>query len=237
MDCITVFHGSEKIIEKPLFGGGKRNNDYGRGFYCTESEDLAKEWACGRNHDGFVNRYELNREGLTILNLNSPEYNILNWLELLTENRTYWQRSSIAEDGKNYLRDHFRIDKTILTSADIIIGYRADDSYFSFAQDFVAGAISLRTLSMAMHLGKLGEQVVLKSRKAFDQIRFKDAEPVEARIWFARKADRDLEARRAYRESRRDNSIVSMSAGTRAEELYMIDIIRERMTNDDPRLR
>lgn len=42
--------------------------------------------------------------------------------------------------------------------------------YFSFAQDFVAGVISLEKLSEAMRLGKLGEQIVLKSPKAFDQI-------------------------------------------------------------------
>lgn len=40
---ITIYHGSEKIIENPIFGGGKRNNDFGFGFYCTESEELAKE--------------------------------------------------------------------------------------------------------------------------------------------------------------------------------------------------
>ena len=39
---ITIYHGSEKIIENPIFGGGKRNNDFGFGFYCTESEELAK---------------------------------------------------------------------------------------------------------------------------------------------------------------------------------------------------
>ena len=32
----TIYHGSDKIIEKPLFGHGKTYNDYGLGFYCTE---------------------------------------------------------------------------------------------------------------------------------------------------------------------------------------------------------
>lgn len=35
---ITLFHGSEKVIEAPSFGEGKRNNDFGLGFYCTETE-------------------------------------------------------------------------------------------------------------------------------------------------------------------------------------------------------
>ena len=42
---ITIYHGSEQIINEPTFGKGKTNNDFGIGFYCTENEDLAKEWA------------------------------------------------------------------------------------------------------------------------------------------------------------------------------------------------
>ena len=35
---ITLYHGSEKIVEAPAFGEGKRSNDFGLGFYCTENE-------------------------------------------------------------------------------------------------------------------------------------------------------------------------------------------------------
>ncbi|MBQ2640754.1 MAG: DUF3990 domain-containing protein, partial [Lachnospiraceae bacterium] len=31
-----IYHGSVKIIEKPQYGAGRRDNDYGLGFYCTE---------------------------------------------------------------------------------------------------------------------------------------------------------------------------------------------------------
>ena len=40
---ITLYHGSEQLVETPAFGFGKKNNDFGLGFYCTESEELAKE--------------------------------------------------------------------------------------------------------------------------------------------------------------------------------------------------
>lgn len=49
---------------------------------------------------------------------------------------------------------------------DLIVGYRADDSYFSFANAFLNNTLSLEQLRKAMFLGKLGEQVVLKSEKA-----------------------------------------------------------------------
>ena len=44
-----LYHGSCDKIEKPIFGYGKTYNDYGLGFYCTDSLDMAKEW--GVSHD------------------------------------------------------------------------------------------------------------------------------------------------------------------------------------------
>ena len=68
-----------------------------------------------------------------------------------------------------YLLSFFLPD---ISKYDFLIGYRADDSYFSFAQDFVAGAISYRQLGEAMRLGKLGEQIVLMSKRAFERIKY-----------------------------------------------------------------
>ena len=67
---ITIYHGSEKNVEQPIFGEGKKNNDFGLGFYCTASEELAKEWAVSSLRDGFSNRYTLDTEYLNILNFN-----------------------------------------------------------------------------------------------------------------------------------------------------------------------
>ena len=223
---MIVFHGSEHIVEKPVFRGGKKSNDYGYGFYTTESLDLAKEWACAKDTDGYANRYELDMAGLSVLNLNSPEYSILNWLAVLTHYRSYWQNGSIAEEAKKYLQEHFFIDPE---EYDIIIGYRADDSYFSFAQDFVAGTISLQKLSEAMRLGKLGEQIVLKSERAYTQIHFQGADFAEAQRWYDKKYVRDREARRAYRRSKSTSDGIA--------DLYMLDIMREGITNGDSRLR
>ena len=223
---MLIYHGSDHIIESPLYNGSKRTNDYGYGFYTTESMDLAKEWACGDGRDGLANVYELNLEGLRILNLNSPEYSILNWLAVLARYRSYWQNGSISEEAKEYLQRHFFVDPT---PYDVVIGYRADDSYFSFAQDFVAGTISLRKLSEAMRLGKLGEQIVLKSEASFSRIRFIGAEPADAETNYEKKMVRDREARRAYRKTRQSSDGIN--------ELYMLDIMREGMTYGDPCLR
>ena len=223
---MLVYHGSDHIINVPVFNGSKRTNDYGYGFYTTENIELAKEWACSDNHDGFANCYEVTLENLSILNLNNPQYNILNWLAILAKYRTYWQNGSVAEEAKDYLQQNFFIDPA---EYDVIIGYRADDSYFTFAQDFVSGTISLTKLSEAMHLGKLGEQIVFKSQKSFSQIRFINAEPASATDYYEKKTIRDREARRAYRNTKKSSDSIN--------ELFMIDIMREGIKNGDPRLR
>ena len=75
----------------------------------------------------------------------------------------------------------------------------ADDSYFTFAQDFVANVISLRQLSEAMRLGKLGEQIVLKSQEAFTTVTFEGYEIADAKEYYEKKTSRDREARMQYR--------------------------------------
>ena len=42
---MPLYHGSSFIIERPEFGKGNPFNDYGLGFYCTETLELAKEWS------------------------------------------------------------------------------------------------------------------------------------------------------------------------------------------------
>lgn len=223
---MILYHGSEKIIEKPIWGKGNLRNDYGRGFYCTQEEELAKEWACSNNQDGFANKYEFDMEGLNVLYLNSHKYTLLNWLAILTKNRTYWENSTVSAMAKKYIADNFMVD---LSKYDVVIGYRADDSYFSFAQDFVSGTISYRQLGEAMRLGKLGEQIVLISQEAFRRIQYVSSSFAEAEIYYKKKIERDRAARKAYRKTRNEDIT--------PDELLIVDIIRGEMKNDDPRLR
>ena len=223
---MKILHGSNHIIETPDIAVGNPYNDYGRGFYCTESEELAKEWACSNNKNGFANKYELDTENLDILYLNSDNYNILNWLAILTKNRTYWENSTISEAAKKYIAENFMVNTE---GYDVIIGYRADDSYFSFARDFVSGTISYSQLSEAMKLGELGEQVVLISKKAFENIKFIANSPADVQVYYTRKKERDRLARKKYRETKSMENL--------KDELFMIDIIREGMKQNDPRLR
>ncbi len=114
-------------------------------------------------------------------------------------------------------------------SYDVIIGYRADDSYFSFANAFLNGTISLEQLKKAMYLGKLGEQTVLKTQKAFAQLQYIEHIVAEQEIYYPKKIMRDKAARTASQAER---------GKTRAADaVYMLDILREEWKQDDPRLR
>ena len=220
---ITLFHGSEKVIEAPSFGEGKRNNDFGLGFYCTETENLAKEWAVSSLRDGFCNRYTLDTEYMKILNLNSPDYTILNWIAVLVEHRLFSIKTPIARRAKKYLIDNFGIN---VNAFDIVTGYRADDSYFDYAESFLNNAISVEQLAAAMKLGKLGEQIVLKSQFAFSRIRFEGFDVAEKEEFYVLRKARDDEANQLYLELLEEES----------DGLYIQDIIRGGITNDDSRI-
>lgn len=224
MKTLTLYHGSTDIIESPVFGKGKTYNDYGQGFYCTENMELAREWACLEGIDGYVNRYTINLDHISVLNLRDPEYSILHWLTILTENRKLRISTPAMRRGVEWLQNHFHID-TI--SYDAIIGYRADDSYFSFARAFLTNQISLAQLSYAMKLGKLGEQFVLMSRKAFDTVRFEGYEAVDSSVYYVKRKARDEEARFSY-----------LKVLEEADEngIYMRDITRGEVKPDDLRL-
>lgn len=221
-----IYHGSQNIIETPQYGAGKLHNDYGLGFYCTESIDLAKEWSVDYKRDGYVNHYSLDDARLNTLYLNSKEYCIMHWLAILLENRKFDVNTALAKAAKEYILSNFLLDTS---DYDLIIGYRADDSCFSFADDFIKGVISYRQLNNAMRLGNLGEQIVLKSQKAFEKIFFLESEYVSAKEWYARKAARDAEARDEYFHAERSNY--------QKGDLYITQILNEEMKSDDPRLR
>lgn len=225
MDKYILYHGSSVIIEKPEFGKGKPYNDYGLGFYCTEHLELAKEWACSENADGYANKYEMDVRGLSILNLSSKDYTILNWLAILMQNRKGYLSTPLAVRGRDYISENFLPD---YQSYDVIVGYRADDSYFSFARAFMLNEISVKQLGAAMRLGKLGEQFVLKSQKAFERIKFIDYTAADNSIYYFKRKKRDDEARAAYRKELEKDDI---------NGFYLRDIIRESIKNDDPRIR
>lgn len=226
MNIISIYHGSENVIEKPIYGYGKTYNDYGVGFYCTESMDMAKEWGVSYERDGYVNCYKMDLEDLKILDLNDDKYCILHWLTLLLKHREFSIQTVLAHEAKEYLLNNFWVE---CDRYDIVKGYRADDSYFSFAQDFINGTISYRQLNNAMHLGKLGQQIVLKSERAFERIEYTGYEIANHNEWYAKKMIRDKKARSDYFDVEKNKR--------RKDDMYVHQILDEEMKGNDIRLR
>lgn len=166
MGKILLFHGSPNKKIKPTFGYGIDKHDYGKGFYLTENIELAKEWAVCRPNDenGWVHKYELDIEGLKILDF--QEENVLCWLAELMKHRD-------ATDSKRYRMlaskfiDKFGIDTS---GYDVIKGWRADASYFYIAKEFVRDNIDIDILEELLSLGGLGIQYCIKTELAYSKL-------------------------------------------------------------------
>ena len=152
---------------------------------------------------------------------------MLNWLALLLKNRRFEVREAAPLAIREYILSEFLPD---LSGYDIIVGYRADDSYFSLASAFLKGSISLEELGEALRLGKLGEQYFLQSRRAFEALIFISFQRVDEGIYYSRRMKRDARAREAFRQ---------MNAKDKdwTEGVFALDIVRGKWKNDDERLR
>lgn len=220
---LLLYHGSNNVVKKPCLDKGKKNNDYGQGFYCAEDIELAKEWAIDKNRDGYVNKYLLDVSELKILNL-SNKANVLNWITILLKNRVFELKSDISNIGKKYLIENFSLS---LDDYDVVIGYRADDSYFSFAESFLNNTISVERLKEALKLGDLGEQIVLITEKAFNSIKFIGYEVALSSIYFLLRENRNHKARSQILQNKKGINIEN--------SLYLSDIMKGDFRND-PRI-
>ena len=163
---VILYHGTSDKIVTPVFGGGNDKHDYGRGFYLTESIDLAKEWAvCRPNEEnGWVHQYELECKSLKVLDF--QEKGVLAWLAELMKHRD-------ASDSKRYrvlaakFIEKYGIDTT---EYDVVKGWRANASYFYIAKEFVRDNIDLEILEELLSLGGLGIQYCIKTQQAYSKL-------------------------------------------------------------------
>lgn len=162
---ITVYHGSDHVLQNPKYLGGKADNDYGNGFYTTEYEDRAQSWAAlnGNPEKSIVNVYNLDLEQLNVMDLG--EYGVLAWIAEVVANRGMNQEA--ASIVGNRLVELYRVDTSV---ADVIKGYRADDSYTQVIEAFLLNQINIAEVERLFYKGSLGNQIFLKSEKAFQNI-------------------------------------------------------------------
>ena len=213
-----IYHGSDKIIEKPILGEGNIHNDYGLGFYCCSSKELADEWASKKDGlKGIVNKYSIRDDDLKILDLTKPPFdNVLQWVAILIHFRKLPGELTLRYPRElKYLEDHYYVD---VNQYDIVIGYRADDNYFQFPQALIRSSITIDTLKEIFQLGQLGKQYVLISEKAFSRLKF--VESFEAKMSPKDYMNRKKEANEIYQSLLEKDRY---SSGTR-----LIDLVRDK---------
>lgn len=167
MDKIILYHGSPNKVVNPEYCLGDDRHDYGKGFYLTESIDLAKEWAVCRPNEtnGWVHKFELDTSGLNIVDF--QEHDVLCWLAELMKHRE-------ASDSKRYrmLSEKFIAKYGLDTNeCDVMKGWRANASYFFIAKEFVRDNVDVDILEELLSLGGLGIQYCVKSKLAYSRLK------------------------------------------------------------------
>ena len=172
-----IYHGSKVIIKKPIPKGSNPYNDYGASFYTTLDLDSAKSWACKSDALGYVNKYFLSTkkfDSFKILDLtDKSKYSILNWVAILIHFKQLDEKFKQRHTEALKWLSKYYID---VYEYDVVIGYRADDAYFSFPTRFIANMIALEDLEKIYLLGDLGIQYAFMSKRAVGSLKFVDAE-------------------------------------------------------------
>ncbi len=108
----------------------------------------------------------------------------------------------------------------------MITGYRADDSYFDYAESFLNNGITVEQLACTMRLRKLREQIVIKSKFAFSKLKYEGFDVAEKGQYYILRKTRDEEANQIYLKMLEEES----------DGLYIQDIMRGGIKNDDLRI-
>ena len=141
---MKVFHGTNIVIERPKIINRYKTLDFGEGFYTTENENQARDFAvkvCSRRSpllDPIVNCYEFkgNVNKFSVLKFDAPNED---WLDFVIE-----RRKGIAL-SKKY---------------DLLIGPVANDDVFGTVVLYEAGQLDKESTIKRLKVKKLYNQVV-----------------------------------------------------------------------------
>ncbi len=150
---ITLFHAGYDVIKEPDVHHGRKNADFGQGFYTTDNKEFAMRWA--REQKGkevIVNHYELDESTLLVKELKRDK----EWFEYIFSNR--------------------RVKPDIYADYDVIIGPIANDTIYETFGIITSGFLSDDEAMKLLMVGPCSYQIVLKSKKAADNLKFISSE-------------------------------------------------------------
>ena len=146
---MNIYHVGFSKIETPDIHFGRKNADFGQGFYVSPNKDFAKKWGKKRNGlDTIFNEYFLDDTGLNIKTFERNE----EWFNYITNNR---------QNKDDYLKEY-----------DIIIGPIANDTIYDTYGALTSGMIPMDIVLKVLCAGPQYTQIVLKTQKAVDNLKF-----------------------------------------------------------------
>lgn len=147
---IRLYHVSLKEIREPDIYRGRKNADFGQGFYLTADQDFAYRWAA---EDSIMNVYDLDTDRLEIRRFDrSPE-----WFEYIFNNRR-------AKDSLD---------------ADVVIGPIANDTIYDTLGIISSGFLSPEDALGLLRIGPEYLQIAIKSEKAVRQLQWLRSEKIK----------------------------------------------------------
>ncbi|MBQ6490536.1 MAG: DUF3990 domain-containing protein [Solobacterium sp.] len=156
MSVMKLFHTGYEVIERPDIRIGRKNADLGQGFYLSDNEEFSRRWARQkRGYTTYLNQYELETEGLKIKRFEKDE----EWFEYIFRNRMN------APDS--------------LAEYDVLIGPIANDTIYDTFGILTSGLMKTEDALAVLRLGNTYYQIVLKTQKAADALRFIRADVLE----------------------------------------------------------
>ncbi len=159
---MKLYHTGSTEIRDPDIYRGRKNADFGQGFYLTPDREFTYRWA-GR--DAVVNEYELDPEGLNIHIFSRSE----DWFQYIFLNR--------------------RARDTI--SADVIIGPIANDTIFDTLGMISSGFLTPEEAMKLLMIGPEYTQAAIKTEKAVRQLRWIRSEKITRLDESIRKAEEE----------------------------------------------
>lgn len=154
---MKLYHGSNKVINKPRYNGSRNKTDFGNGFHLTPDENEARRWSI-KGTENIVNCYDLKLEKLNIYEFKLE----LEWLLFIIYNRR------IGEFDFEILREKF----SFLDEKDVLIGPTADDRMYNTLEEFFDGDISLEKTLEILNCMDLSKQYLVKSQLGVEFLNF-----------------------------------------------------------------
>ncbi len=146
---LRLYHTGFEEIKNPDVNYGRRNADFGGGFYLSDSLDFAERWATSRkDRDTYINTYELDLTNLKVKRFEKDT----EWFDYISKNRAGFKDS--------------------LADFDVITGPIANDTLFDTYGIITSGLISREGALELLNAGASYRQINVKSEKAAAQLRW-----------------------------------------------------------------